>query len=521
MAVFVAALLAVSLLALIDTGAADGAIRDLVQSKTHRTLSFGRLAFHLLQREPTIVVEDMRLGSPPNTVRDDLVHIGHGVLHVKLLPLLLGHVSLTGIELTGLDLRMVRLGPGRNNYSFGGAGLSPTLREVEHMTISPSTVSYTDPQRQLRLQGQIEYDSRRSAEPMRLTGGGVDHGAPYTINARGGSLTGRGPTTPFAIDANLIDGGVKTAILGSTQKPFDFRDFDLFIRSEGPNLADLGYLFGVEIPNTPAFILAAHATHNNHVTRFRQISGRFGASTIQGDFTSDHSRPRRMLTADLRAELLRAKDLATLLAPRPSHAVTRLQPGVAAIPSNDEQRPFDLAGLQNLDARLDLRAAKVTGYPAPLSDVRLHLGMQDGHLDIHPLSATSSHGRIEVALSAHGEAGGLALRVDAVAHDLQIDPWSASKSPRGVFDGAAHLSGSGRSQKDLLAHAQGEMGFRLRDGEIKRSQADALAGDPVRGAWAALTDTSRHCEAGVRQRPVRSAEWPAHAQRPSHRHTAG
>ena len=490
-ALAVIVVLAIGMLLVVQTGAANGLVRSVFQATTHRTLGFRRLDFHLLQSNPTIVVDDLTIGSPPQITHDDLVHIIHGVFHVRLAPILVGHLALTGVELTGVDLRMVRLGHARNNYSFGGAGLSAALHAVAHMTIKQANVTYLDPERQLTLKSQVEYDSDRGSRPMHLKGGGVDHGEPYLVEAYGAPLTGRVPTTPFAFDATLADGAAKVAFSGVTQKPFDFRDFDLALHGAGPNLADLGYLFGVGVPSTPAFALSAHATHHNHVLSFQQISGIVGGSTIAGDFTSDHSHPRRILTAHVRAGLLRAEDIAVFFAPRPPHAQTRSEPGsTPAKPAQSGDKPFDVEGFRRLDALFDLIAAKVTGYPVPLDDVHLHLQLKNGVLEITPFQAALTRGRIDASIKVQAGQDALATRMDATVRDVKLDQLAAAKAIGGYFDGAAHFAADGRSQKQLLSNLQGTIAFRLRDGAIKRSQAAALAGDTIGAAWTAFANKS-------------------------------
>jgi uncharacterized protein involved in outer membrane biogenesis len=483
--------LALSALLLVDTGAANGVLRSLVQSKTGRALNFRRLEFHLLRRDPTIIVDDLRVGSPPAIARDDLVRVGHGVIHIRLSSLLRAHVTLTGADLSDVDLRMVRLGHGRTNYSFGGKGLSAALHDVGPMTIRDAKVSYVDPERQITLQCRVEYDSALGARPMSMDGGGVNHGETYTIKAKGAPLTGRDPTTPFAFNADLVDGAMKMSLLGATQKPFDFREFDLAIRATGPDLADLGYLYGVAIPSTPRFVLAANAAHHNHVLSLRNIDGRFGESAVKGDFTSDHSRQRRVLTANVHAGLLRAQDLAVLFSAPRSHAAARSQPGVPAKPApGAPHKPFDVAAFQRGDVFFDLWAARITGYAAPLSDVRLHVALKEGRLEAKPISANLSPGRFEGAFTATAGQGGLTVQADGSVHDAEPGRALKSKSLTGVFDGAAHLNGAGRSQEELLKRARGDLAFRLRGGALKRSQADALAGDLLKAAWAGLTDKS-------------------------------
>jgi uncharacterized protein involved in outer membrane biogenesis len=284
---------------------------------------------------------------------------------------------------------------------------------------------------------------------------------------------------------------MKISLLGATQKPFDFREFDLAIRATGPNLADLGYLYGVVIPNSPSFVLATNAAHHNHVLSLRNIVGRLGESTINGDFTSDHSRPRRAMTANVHAGLLRAQDLAVLFSPPPSHAAARSQPGTPAKPAPGvPQKPFDIAAFQRGDVFFDLWAARVTGYPTPLSDARVHLALKDGRLEAKPVSANLAPGRFEAALIATAGQGGLAVQADAFIRGAEPGRALKSKSLTGVFDGTAHLTGAGRSQNELLKRARGDVAFRLRGGALKRSQADALAGDFLKAAWAGLTDKS-------------------------------
>ena len=492
-AVLALPVLAIGLLALADTGALDGAIKSGFHAATHRTLGFRKLDLRLLQARPTIAFQDLDLGSPPSITPDSLARVGRGAITVRLWPLLFGRLVMTEIAVSDVDLNLVRLAPGRNNYAFGGAGLSASLHAVTRLVIDRARVSYLDPERQVTLKAQAHYDSAAGARPLTLQGGGVDHGADFTVDAHGGPLTGRDPSAPYAFDAVMHDGEARAAITGVSVKPFDFRGFDVALDASGPNLAALGYMFGVSAPNSPPFTLKAHVRREAHGLAFTGLQGRFGETDLAGAFRSDHSGPRRAFTVTLAARQLRAQDVAAFFAARPSHAVARVSAGVGAtepVGTAADHRGVDLARLRNFDAALALTAAHTTGYALPLTDLKARLSLNNGRLTLDPFDAAVASGRLALKAVVEDRPDRLVGRVDATLRGARLEALTpaAAQAVNGSVDATAHVTSTATSADALIGASAGRIAVRLQGGRLKRSQAAALAGDPLQAGWAQLTD---------------------------------
>ncbi len=481
------------LLTAADAGLMNGALVAAFKAKTHRVLNFQTLHLHLLSADPTIQATQLVIGSPPDITPLDLARIGEGTLHLRLLPLLWGKLKLTEVELNGVDLHLVRLGHSRNNYSLGGAGLSATLAPVRRLSLTGGHVSYDDPQRSLMLKADAAYDPQ-TPRPLRLTGGGVIRGAPYQVEAQGAPLNGRDPKAPYPFQATLVDGATRMQADGTSQKPFDFRGFDLAVDASGPNLADLGYLFNVTAPNSPPFKLKTQIKRVAHVVSLHGIDARFGASDLHGDLISDHNQPRRKFTATLTAGALTAADIAVLASPRPDHAVARSTAGTVGRAASEKgsfaDKSFDLDGLRKVDAAVDLRARRLTGYAVPFTDVVARLRLENGHLSLQPLSASLSPGGVSARLTLDARAAAPLLQASAAVRGARISVLrpAAAKTLDGIVDASAEFHGTGTSAQTMATHLQGRAAFRVDQGMIKRTDAEALGGDPLQAAWLQFVD---------------------------------
>ena len=300
-------------------------------------------------------------------------------------------------------------------------------------------------------------------------------GEPYQVTARGTPLIQRDAKSPYAFQAKLQDGATHAAVSGATQKPFDFRGFDLQVAANGPNLADFGYLFNFDSPNTPPYQLTTRISRKAHAVHLAQIKARVGGSDIQGDLISDHNQPRRRFTVDFTADTLRAEDLAVLASPRPDHAAARSRPGVAA-PSADKtlfsDKPFDFDGLRKVDAAVKLRARRVTGYAVPVNDLTLVWSLQNGRLEIAPLSASLAPGAFKAHVILDARPANPDLKISGDLHGARIGALrpSAAATLDGNLDALANLETSGNSAKAMAAHLNGKVAMRVDHGNDPAQQ---------------------------------------------------
>ncbi len=475
----------------------------LMSRALHRTVRFARLDAHLLTATPSFHAEDVVVTSPAKVTSADLLHARTLDAALAWKDLLAGRVRFTRLALGRPELHLVRLGHGLNNYTFGAEGGGSALRSVTSLSANDGQLIYEDPERHLLLAGAFSHSGQGGAQALHLQGGGVANGQPFVATAFGAQLNGRPPGAPYPFSAHMVDGATDLVFAGVTQRPFDFRGFDLRIQARGPNLADLHYLFGVDAVNSPPFSATAHAVKANHLTRFTGVTGRVGGSDLAGDITADDRGPRRKISATLRSHTVHVSDVAALLTHAPEHAATRSQPGRAAPSGGLSDKPFSLKELRAKDLDLRIEAQSVVGAALPISNLKTRVQLTEGRLSFAPLELQLGGGqlRANAVLDARGEApkGSLTLgltqaRIGALRPDL-------SKTLDGRIAARLSVSGAGPSPSALAANLSGRAAVAVTEGHLARGAADALGGDLFKSLLASAAggraDVHLQCAGGV------------------------
>src|SRR3546814_4263241 len=88
----------------------------------------------------------------------------------------------------------------------------------------------------------------------------------------------------------------------------------------GDDLADLYYLSGLALPNTPPYRLSGTLRRDGATFTFDGFSGKVGDSDLGGNLNIAVGGGRPKLTADLRSKLLDFNDLGSLLGAPPRSA---------------------------------------------------------------------------------------------------------------------------------------------------------------------------------------------------------
>ena len=102
------------------------------------------------------------------------------------------------------------------------------------------------------------------------------------------------------------------------QKPFDLSAVDVKFIVSGDDLADVFYLTGLALPNTPKYRLAATVQVRGTKFRMQDLKGSLGSSDLEGQVEVQTAGARPKLTAKLSSATLNMADLApTLGTPAP------------------------------------------------------------------------------------------------------------------------------------------------------------------------------------------------------------
>jgi uncharacterized protein involved in outer membrane biogenesis len=481
------------LLAALDAHQLDGLFARLVSARLHRPVRFATLDAHLLSRDPHITVRGLVIDNPPR------LHGGHLAeadwLRVGLDGAALWHGSLRlrTVAARGLHLHLIRFGPRNNNWTFTTSpGTGPAfepLRSVERLVIADGRIDIKDLGRQLEVAGSFRHDAS-GARPVHMAGAGTLAGFPVSVRLQGGQLHGAGVGPPWPFAARIVDGDTMVDANGTSGDAFNFGSFDLAIAAQGPNLADLGYLFHFIVPNSAPYRLRMQGRSDGSLFDFSGLSGIVGRSDVTGWIRSDHGQARRQIRAGFALGLLDRTDIEALLAPIPTRALARRTSGAVRVAGTGRwllpDAPFGLDRMRMADFSVAIRAQALGGFALPLRNLATSVTLQQGLLRFTPFTSDLYGGRLVGAGSLNARQDVPRLTVQGRLRDARLaqTPMGNALGPNARLDLTMKVQGRGRSIHDAAGNAAGTIGLHATGAMIPRRAAWIMGGDLLRALGA-------------------------------------
>ena len=310
---------------------------------------------------------------------------------------------------------------------------------------------------------------------------------------------------PFPVQADLSVGGTRAAVVGTLRDPASLAALDLRLKLSGGSMAQLYPLTGVTLPDTPPYSTDGHLVarlrrQGGAVFDYKDFNGKVGNSDLHGDVSFALGAPRPRLTGKLVQAAAHGRPGA---ADRRALGQGGAGPGQGqerARPAARRQGPAD-AGIPHRSlARHGCRCGAGSGQHHPrqqaaLSDLSVHVVLQDGVLTLDPLKFGMAGGSMAATARLDGSGAPLSGRIEVHARRLrlkQLFPASPSmQKTLGELHGDLALTGSGNSVAALLGSATGDVKMLVNDGVISRSLME-IAGLNV------ATTSSPSCSATTR-----------------------
>ena len=458
------------------------------------------------------------------------------------------------------DAWLLRLADGRATWQLGTpestaatastASPRPALI-IDRLQVASGRVQVDDAPLQLQLVALVQAlkdDGDRALPGLKLTAQGRYRTLPLTIKAQaaaalpllsgGGGSDAESPMTALSVDAqvartHLVFSGEAAALLSASR-------LHGALQLSGPSLAAVGQPLGLVLPETPPFKLRGHVARTGSVWSLVADSASIGSSALAGAFSYETAASPNRLSGRLTGSRLALKDLGPAIgADRPPARAGRVLPDQA----------LNLPSLSTMDANvlididlLDLGTAAL----APLRQVRTHLRLKHGALQLDDLSAVVAGGRVSgssrlqtraalpqwtaalkfsgmdvagwvqgvrtpaAAASSAGSSGAPSLAAaPATARTLKRERQAALKTPQatarayvtGVLDAQLTLAGQGRSVADVFATLNGETHATVRDGTLSHLVTEVLGLDVAEALGVVLR--------GDRSLPLRCARLDA------------
>lgn len=544
-AIVVGALVLVLVLFLIffDWNYFKPALARLISEKTHRPTTIdGDLKVHVWSWNPSAEIDGLTIKNPTWAERPIMLHADRLRVSVSLTRLLRAQLVVSRFELVRPTVDLEREKDGRASWELADAAGKPQpssaapakLPPIRRLLIEEGKIRVDDRIRKLVLDGSLNAtdEAGRAQAGFDLKCRGSLNDKPFHAQVHGGPLLNLDPDHPYDLEAHLTASDITLDAHVSFPKPFDMASYRLKFSISGGDLADVYYLTGLALPNTPPYQLSANVTHEGTVFGMDDLNGKLGSSDIEGRVQIDTAGKKLMLTANLTSHRLDMADVAPTLGhpassaapasgspapasgaapgtqtrkgrPAQAHHTSKRPPPTAPAPAPPAQHLFPDAKLQvnrvrGMNADVTYRAASVKAPKLPMKQVEFHLRLDDGLLRLDPLSFALAVGSFSGSVTIDARQDVPAVAIDMGARDIdlgQVKPASLNQPPlEGKLVGRLNVHGTGASVHELASIADGYFSVALPHGEMNKAFAELTGIDVLHGLGLLLSDKDEHTD---------------------------
>jgi len=465
---------------------------------------------------PRVIANDISIGNPSWAKAPNFATLKRGEFSLALLPLLGQRVVIRRIQLTEPAADLQRLEDGRANWVFTlpeTGEPSPWVLDINEIGFDKGRVGFVDdvlkadltvlvdplgkpvPFADVAGKSFVPQDGSAPAPRDYVFGWKVD-GKFKGLSTKGegkvgGMLALQDPRQPFPLQADVAIGGTRASVAGTLTDPVNLGALDLHLKLSGSSMSQLYPLTGVTLPDTPPYSTDGHLVAKlqnpgGAVFEYKGFNGKVGNSDLHGDITFALGAPRPKLTGKLSSKLLRMDDLGPLIGVPSgggSRAAVDKSKDAPAKPKGGKVLPtqeFRTDRWRDMDADVALEGARIIhDSKLPLSDLSVHVVLQDGKLTLDPLRFGMAGGSMSATARLDGANSPLTGRVEMRARRLQLKQLfpatEAMQKTLGELNGDLAISGTGNSVAALLGSATGDVKMLVNDGVISRSLME-LAG---------------------------------------------
>jgi AsmA family protein len=508
------AVLAIAL-SLFDWNVLRAPLARLISAKTGFPTSIdGNLYAHVWSWEPLFRVEDLSIENPQWPGRQKILSVKSITVQVSLGRLLLGNLVLPRMELDSPIVNLERDGAGHANWSpesgsSAPGNASPHVPAIRRLIITDGKIHMVDRVRKLRLDGTLAADERAktkddAAFQLRCTGSLNER--PFRFHAQGGPLINVDPNEPytFTVDAQAAD--ISLALQVSIPKPFDLAAYQAKFVLSGADLADAYYLTNLALPNSSSYRLQGTLQHHGDIFQVDDFRGSVGSSDLSGKLSVTIGKVRPKLAADLTSTRLNIADLAPAVGSGlpVKQSMTAGGAGLSAAVAASQtgwllpDADLQVNRVRGMDADVRFRAQSVVSAKVPLRHLQFHLILQDGVLNLDPLSFALPQGQMAGTVRINAAPAVPVSDIDMRLQNIDLAQLkgSSAKAPplEGTMDGRIKLHGSGGSVHKFASSADGSLSIVVPHGQIRAALAELMGINVARGLGLLLTKNQQQSE---------------------------
>jgi uncharacterized protein involved in outer membrane biogenesis len=483
---------------MLDWNAFKGPVARMASGIAGRPISIGGdLDVRVFTFKPAVAVTQLHVGNPRgwDAEEKEMAVVDRAFAEIDLWPTITKGLTLNVLELQGAKLNLIRIEPGRANWSTGKSGKPLNLPAIRRFAVKDGYVDYHDRKRGLRLSADFYSDERAGASdrPFHLVGEGKLNGRTFRLDLTGAPLINVDRAKPYGFRAEIRAGATRVRGEGQLARAFDFGAYRATLRATGADLADLFYLTGLALPNTPPYNLTGVIERHRTGYDLTNVRGIVGDSDLRGALSVEKRNDRPFVTANFRSNSLDWDDLATVLGAPPSTAAGETASAdqraeAARMAANARlfpDAPLDLKRVRSMDAKLTFKAAKIVTKDWPVRAGSLEMTLNRGVMKFTPLSLTLNQGVVAGAVTVDASRNTPDVSMDMRLSNARLERLigAAMKEPpiEGPVVGRFKLRGQGASVRKAMDTADGTVSFVASRGAVRKSLAELTGINVIEG----------------------------------------
>ncbi len=394
---------------------------------------------------------------------------------------LVGELTIRDLSIEGGRLALERRADRANSWTFAGGPID--LPDILRAAATDSRIVVIDAATATRMDIVLNTVAGTSGSgrpqvsgPLLFVSTGTTHGAPIAIKGRLTTPNQAVAGGQVGLDVAGSIASTGFTVVGTLQGAALLEGADLRISLKGRNLHDPGRVFGVALPATRPYTLAAHLTKAAREYRLSRLKGVIGDTDLAGTLTilpADTVNSRIKVIGRLTSNILDIKDVGPLVGydPVQIEAGNSVVVQVAGRPRLLPDAPLAADALGAIDVDLDYRANTVRTGNLPFTKLRLRLALNNRLLNLSPLAFDIATGRLiaKIAINARQPA----VRTD---YDIRITQIPLGKLFSGfkvedagttaTLRGRLQLRGLGNTVHDSLSSSSGRIALVVPSGTL-------------------------------------------------------
>lgn len=427
---------------------------------------------------------------PAGATPPPMASVGRASASLKLLPLLVRHVSIGTLAVESPDVALARRADGSNNWTFdrpaadGEPSPNPWTVDVARVSVKEGRLALADAMKDLAFVANLSTQESPGPYGLRFDVRGRYAKARIEGSGQAGHvLSLRQKEVQYPLQFKARAGTVRAEVEGTLSNPASFSGLDMQVLLQAESMADLYPLTGIVLPNTPPFRTKGHLVGSLEPGRavwdYRDFTGTVGQSDLRGQLTYTSAEPRPRLTGEMASKQLRLADLGPVVgAPsgeRPQEKGTSKRAG-KVLP--DAAFATDRWNAMDLDLKFKGERI-VRDESLPIENLDVHARMENAQLTLSPLRFGVAQGKIDSTVVLDGRDAPLKAQLRGSVDGLRLSALfpkvELMEKSFGRLDGAMAVNGTGNSIAKMLGTSNGEARVYIRDGRFSKQMLDLAA----------------------------------------------